>query len=296
MLACGAVAIAPTARHRLRSDLPAEGGAIDLFANIPAIDPAFGTTVLLVIVSVIGGIMSSLLGGAALVTFPALLMLGLSPTAAAIVNTVALLPVSLAATYYERSQLPKIDATVLKLIVTSAAGATLGAALLLATPGRVFEALVPLLLGAATVLFACSRQVSAWIEGGSKPAGDGMHWGKTARALFPTGMYGGYFGVGVGVLVLGVLSVGTRGDYRTANALKNLVLAANILMSTVVYATRDAIAWKPVLIMVIGGICGAWIGTRIARIAPRELMRRAVIAMAAVLTMVYAARYWLHWI
>lgn len=251
---------------------------------------------LLVAVSIIGGVISSLLGGAALVTFPVLLMVGLSPTAAVIVNTVALLPVSLAAVYYERDRLPALDGKVRTLIAVSAAGATLGAALLLVTPGRVFEALVPLLLGAATLLFAGSRQVAVWIEGGAKPQGEGVHWGKTARALFPAGMYGGYFGVGVGVLILGVLSVGTRGDYRAANALKNLVLSANILMSTLVYATRDTIAWKPVLIMVVGGIGGAWIGTRIARVAPRELMRRAVIAMGAVLTIVYAARYWLHWI
>ena len=294
--------MAATARHlEQASDYRgcpgrAEDSEIDLFSTLAALVPDPGSTLLLIVVSIIGGVISSLLGGAALVTFPALLMVGLSPTAAAIVNTVALLPVSLSAVYYERQQLPALDGKVRTLILTSASGATLGAALLLVTPGRVFEALVPLLLGAATLLFACSRQVAAWIEGGTTPREDGVHWGKTGRALFPIGMYGGYFGAGVGVLILGVLSVGTRGDYRTANALKNLVLAANILMSTLVYATRDAIAWKPVLIMVVGGIGGAWIGTRIARVAPRDLMRRAVIAMGAVLTIVYAARYWLNWL
>jgi uncharacterized membrane protein YfcA len=251
-------------------------------------------TLMLLVVGVGGGTLSSLLGGAALIVFPALLAIGLDPVAAVIVNTVALAPVSLAAAYLERSQLPLADRAIWNLMAASVAGALLGAMLLLATPARMFELLIPLLLGGATVLFACSRQVATFIEGKSRSAAGGGRWGHTARALVGVGFYAGYFGAGVGVLLLGVLSVGTKGDYRIANAIKNLLTGANIAMATTIYAWNGAVAWRPAIVMSIGGLAGAWIGIRIARVAPREVMKIAVVAMGAILTAVYALRYWAH--
>jgi uncharacterized protein len=247
---------------------------------------------LLLAVGLGGGAISSMLGGAALIVFPALIAIGLDPVSAVIVNTVALAPVSFAAAYLERAKLPMADRAIWKLMAASACGAVAGAALLLATPGKVFQFLIPLLLGLATVLFASSRQVASFIEGRSKSAVGEGQWGQTARALVPVGFYAGYFGVGVGVLMLGVLSVGTRGDYRVANAIKNLLTGANIIMATSVYAWNGAVAWTPVIVLAIGGLFGAWLGVKISRVAPREVMKRAVVVMGAVLTIAYAYRYW----
>ena len=93
---------------------------------------------------------------------------------------------------------------------------------------RVFALLVPLLLGFATVLFACSRRSSAWLRGARRAASTARHdWGRSVAALLPVSIYGGYFGGGVGVLLLAVLSIGTGGDYRSANVTKNLVTSLN---------------------------------------------------------------------
>ncbi|MGE0627719.1 MAG: sulfite exporter TauE/SafE family protein [Hyphomicrobiaceae bacterium] len=252
--------------------------------------------IILIVTGIAGGILSSLLGGAALVTFPTLLAIGLSPVSAAIANTVSLLPVSFTAAYYERSKLPKFDRALVKLMICMVAGSMMGSALLLATPVRVLELLVPLLLALATLLFARGRQVAKWVEGRAQGSGSGSPWGRTARAMIPVGMYGGYFGAGAGVLTLGVLSVGARGDYRVANAIKNLLTGTSVMMSMVIYASQDAVPWQPVLLLMVGGLAGSWIGVRISRIVPRDAMHIAIVAMGAILTVVYAGRYWLGWL
>ena len=114
------------------------------------------------------------------------------------------------------------------MVAASVAGALAGATLLMVTPERVFAALIPLLLGFATVLFAYAGRISAWLRARGEARGDGAHnWGAIVAWLLPVSVYGGYFGAGLGVLVLGVLSVGTGGDYRSANVTKNLVVGIN---------------------------------------------------------------------
>ncbi len=235
-----------------------------------------------------------MLGGAALITFPALLWIGLSPISAAIVNTVALIPVSFSAAYYERKLLPPFDGAMAKLVGAMLVGSCIGAFLLVWTPLDVFQVLIPLLLALATLLFARGAQVARWIEGTAKAAGGGSgpQWGNTAVALVPCAMYGAYFGAGAAVLTLAVLSVGARGDYRIANAIKNFITGLSITMSTVVYQLNGAIEWRPVLLMMLGGLLGARIGTLISRVVPKEAMRTAIIGMGLTLTVAYAWRYW----
>src|SRR5688572_2192647 len=108
---------------------------------------------LLIAAGLVGGTISALVGGAALVTFPALLATGLPPLIAAPVNLVALTPGNFFAALSDRTQLPPFDRSFIGLVAASLVGAAIGAALLLMTPERTFEILVPLLLGFATVLF-----------------------------------------------------------------------------------------------------------------------------------------------
>jgi uncharacterized membrane protein YfcA len=109
---------------------------------------------------VVGGTLSALAGGAALITFPALLAAGLDPVIATAANMVALTPGNFIAALYDRSQLPPFDRSFVGLVMASIAGALLGATLLLLTPVSVFAALVPLLLGFATILFAFASRLS----------------------------------------------------------------------------------------------------------------------------------------
>ena len=257
-----------------------------------------GANALLFAAGIAGGAISSLIGGASLVTFPVLLASGLSPTAAIAANTLALTPGNFLAWIYDRGQLPKFDRSFALLVVVSLVGALFGALLLIATPTRLLSLLVPLLLGFATVVFAYSRQIEGWIARRAaarrtEPGSGGDHWGATNAALFPVSIYGGYFGSGVGVLLIAVLTIGSGGDYRTTNVLKNFITSLNSVVACGVYVALDAVVWTPVLTMMIGALGGALAGARIAQVAPREVMRRAIVVLSALLTLAFAWRYWL---
>src|SRR3954465_15204786 len=117
---------------------------------------------ILVFGGLIGGVISSLVGGAALVTYPALLSVGLSPVIATVCNLVALTPGNFLAALYDRGQLPPIDKSFIGLVIASLVGAFFGAVLLLVTPDRLFAYFIPVLMAFATVLFAFAGQISAF--------------------------------------------------------------------------------------------------------------------------------------
>ena len=124
-----------------------------------------------------GGALSALVGGAGIVTFPALLATGMSPVLATGSNLMALTPGLFLAALDDRTRLPPLDRSFVGLVVWSVVGAAVGAGLLLSTPERLFAALIPLLMGFATVLFACSRQVSAWLARRTQTDGHAPHDG-----------------------------------------------------------------------------------------------------------------------
>jgi uncharacterized protein len=238
---------------------------------------------------IIGGAISSLAGGAAIITFPALLASGISPVLATCSNVVALMPGNLLSVLYDRGQLPPLGRSFAGLVAASVLGALAGALLLLLTPERVFAALVPLLLGFATVLFAYAGRISTWLRG----RGHGQHqWGTIIAWLMPVSVYGGYFGAGLGVLVLGVVSVGTGGDYRSANVAKNLVVGINSAVVAIFFAVNGVVAWPQALTMMLGVPLGAFIGSRIARVLPNEWARWLLVVIGAILTIAFARRYW----
>jgi uncharacterized membrane protein YfcA len=175
----------------------------------------------------------------------------------------------------------------------SMAGAGAGAILLLATPQRVFEVLVPILLGFATVLFALAPRVSDWLRARARRRGREIVFGVTnLKMLLPVSFYGGYFGAGVAILVLGVMSVATGGDYRSANVVKNFIISLNCAAAAAVFIARGTVIWPQTLVLMAGTIAGGLVGASLARIAPRQVMRVAVVAVGALLTVFFAWRYW----
>lgn len=152
----------------------------------------------LLVAGIAGGVISSLAGGAAVITFPALLATGISPVAATASNTLALMPGNMLAAFYDRSQLPPLGRSFAALVGASLGGALIGATLLRFTPVRVFEGLVPLLLGFATALFAFGGRISAYLRArAEKRAHSGAHdWRTSIAWLLPVSVYGGYFGAG----------------------------------------------------------------------------------------------------
>jgi uncharacterized membrane protein YfcA len=248
---------------------------------------------LLILSGIAGGAISSLVGGAALVTYPVLLAIGIPPVVATMCNLVALSPGNLLAAIYDRSQLPPFNRSFVALVIASLLGALVGALVLLVTPEHVFEVLVPILLGFATVLFAYAGRISAFVRARAGDRAKSPHrWGHSIGVILPVSFYGGYFGAGVGVLLLGVLSIGSPGDYRATNVTKNLVTSLNSLTVAGVFILQGGVLWPPTLVMMAGALVGAVIGARLAQIAPHALMRVVVVVVGALLTVVFAWRYW----
>jgi uncharacterized membrane protein YfcA len=249
--------------------------------------------IFLLLAGVAGGAISSLAGGAAIITFPAMLATGISPVLASCSNLVALVPGNLLSVFYDRTQLPPLGRSFAGLIAASSLGALVGATVLMLTPERVFATLIPLLLGFATVLFAYAGRISGWLRERGEARGHGAHnWGTIIAWLMPVSVYGGYFGAGLGVLVLGVISVGTGGDYRSANVTKNLVVGINSAVVAMFFAANGMVAWPQALTMMVGVPLGAFIGSRIARVISNEAARWLLVAIGAGLTIAFAWRYW----
>lgn len=252
------------------------------------------TVSLLCAAGFVGGIIATLAGGAAVITFPTLLAVGLPPVVATATNLAALVPSSFLAAYADRTQLPAFNRAFLGLVLASVAGAVIGAVLLMVTANRVFEFLVPILLGFATILFAYGERISkAWRERSIARHGREPEIKVTSLPmLLPVSVYGGYFGAGLGVLLVAVMQLATRGEYRPANAAKNLVAAINGLAAVAVFSLKGGIDWPSALAMTSGALFGGVIGARVARHAPREVMRWVVVGIGVILTVVYAWKYW----
>ncbi len=241
------------------------------------------------------GAMSALIGGSSILAFPVLLWFGLTPIEAAIVLLVSLMPSSFAAAYYDREKLPPLDRSLIKLIVVSNLFTIIGAAMLMATPLATFKLLVPLLLALATLLFAYAERVGAFVERlfATHQKAHSARWQTSTYGMIPVAIYTGYFGAAVGVLLLAVLSIGARGDYRIANATKNLMVGLNNSVATLVYTIAGAVVWPVVALMICGTMIGSWLGTLLAKIAPRPVIRAVVILTSIYLTLYFAYQFWI---
>lgn len=239
-----------------------------------------------------GGVVTAIVGGASLITFPALLAAGLPAIVANASNSVALTPANFIAGLADLKRLPPWDRSLGGLIVIAVAGSVAGALLLLVTPDKAFTTIIPLLIGMATILFAVSGPIRLWLA--ARPAGHaGGCSGGLAMLLFaPVAVYGGYFGAGMSVMLLALLSISRAEEFRANNVLKNLLSGLTGLVAVVVFVYQGVVAWPPTLVTMAGGLAGGFLGGRLVRLLPAELVRWVVISVGTVLTLVYAWRYW----
>ena len=178
--------------------------------------------ILLLAAGFAGGTVNAIAGGATFFTFPAMLAVGIPPVAANASNTVALFPASLVAAIALRRELATTRRHLLRLVLIGIVGGIAGAVLLLATPDRAFLVLVPWLLLLATSVFAFSPRLLAWCAPRASADG-GFRLGAAMLVLVAVcSVYGGYFGAGVGIMLMAGLDLAGLDDPHAANALKNL--------------------------------------------------------------------------
>src|SRR6266850_2100678 len=273
-------------RDRARRVPPAREGRV----RAERVDGQSG--LLLFAAGLAGGIVTAMVGGASLITFPALLAAGLPAIVANASNTVALTPGNLVAGFADLERRPRWDRSFVSLALISVVGSVAGAALLLATPEKAFTAVVPLLIGFATILFALSGRIRRWIVSRTVDGGHPTGWGNLLFA--PVAIYGGYFGAGMSVMILAIMSVTRTDDFRAANVIKNLLSGLTSFVAVVVFVFQGMVAWPPTLAVMAGAVIGGFLGGRLARVLPPDVMRWTVITVGSVLTPVYAYRYWLR--
>ncbi|MCC6983839.1 MAG: sulfite exporter TauE/SafE family protein [Bauldia sp.] len=241
---------------------------------------------------VLGGIANAIAGGATLITFPAMLAAGLPPITANASNAVAVTPGHLLAAIADWRKLPPIGPQFVALAVVAIGGGAIGAVLLLLTPGQVFLVLVPALIGAATLLFAFAPLIQARLAAGREARAGSTH-PLASGAFALASIYGGYFGAGLGVMMLAILSITTRHELRSVNAMKNLLSTGVAAATVAIFIGSGAVSWPETGVMLAGAVVGGFAGGRLVQVLPAAWVRAGVIAIGAVITVVYAVRYWL---
>ena len=236
-----------------------------------------------------GGTINAIAGGATFFTFPAMLAVGIPPVAANASNTVALFPASLVAAIALRRELAVTRRHLPRLVLIGLIGGIAGAVLLLATPDRAFLALVPWLLLLATLAFAFSPRLLAWAR--RHHADSGFRLGPAMLLLVAAcAIYGGYFGAGVGIMLMAGMTVAGLDDPHAANALKNLMAAAINGVAVLVFIVDGTVVWPAALVMLAGAVTGGLFGARVAQRLPPRLFRWLVIGVGSLLTVWYFVR------
>lgn len=249
--------------------------------------------VILVAASVGGGLMNAIAGGGTLLTFPALIFAGHPAITASATSTVALWPGALASMYGYRREVAEHREWLWTLFVPSIAGGILGAVLLLRTPLSTFERLAPFLILFATILFLL--QETLWKSSAEPPRrGDRRRLILAWVLQFAISVYGGYFGAGIGILMLAVLGfLGIR-DIHAANGLKNFFGMCINGLAAAYFIARGAVAWPAALVMIAGAVAGGYAGARFARRIGRPKARAAVVAIGFLMAGVLLWQQWMR--
>ncbi len=217
-----------------------------------------------------GGIFSTVVSIASLVTYPALLALGVPPLAANMTNTVSLVLTGAGSVAGSRPELKGQGRRVLRLGVITALGGAAGAAVLLNTPAGTFAIVVPVLIAAASLVLLVQPRIKRLA-----PAPDAGRRRRLASvaALFAVAMYVGYFGAAAGVMLLVVLMTMIGEPLIRVNAIKNAVSGLANAMAALCFALFGDVRWKLVVPLAAGFLVGGWIGPKIARRVPAEPFR-----------------------
>lgn len=229
------------------------------------------------------GVLTSTVGVASLLSFPVLLAVGLPPVVANTSNTVGLTPGALSGSFGYRAELREHPRLTLTVLATCALGGLVGAVLLLALPASVFEAVVPWLILFTCLLVGVQPRVSAYLRRGHDAPRARAHLSPVTTGFATlTGVYGGYFGAGSGVMMLAVLGFGTDLEFRFLNALKTVAVMAGNLVATVVFLLVADLDWAAVGLLAIGSVVGGYVGARIGRRVPAPVLRTGVVVAGVV--------------
>jgi uncharacterized protein len=241
------------------------------------------TSLLLIVAAFAAGAINSVAGGGSFLTFPSLVFAGVPAVIANASNTVALVPGSLASAFSYRGDIARMEEGRVKTwFWISLLGGAIGAALLLFTSDKAFRQVAPWLLLFATLLFAFGGRISMALRGR-------LHASQALMLilLFPIAVYGGYFGGGIGIMILAAFRLYGLTDIHGMNGIKTILSTALNAIAACIFIAAHQIWWRPTLLMMIAGIAGGYLGPVLARRMKPEIIRAIVIAVGIIMTVYF---------
>jgi uncharacterized membrane protein YfcA len=230
------------------------------------------------------GMLNSVAGGGSFLSFPALVFAGVPPISANATNNAAMWVGTIGSARGYREEIRENRSLLLPVLVASAVGSLIGALLLLLTPQALFVHLIPWLLLFATLLFA----VSPLLRRRTERAPGYAPW--QIAAQFAVAIYGGYFGAGMGILMLAVLACSGLPSLNAQNAIKNVLAVAINGVALVPFVLARIVDWRFAVPMAVLALAGGYCGARLFRRLSQPVSRALVITIGVVMTMVFFAR------
>ena len=235
----------------------------------------------LFIAGAIAGAINSVAGGGTLVSFPALIAFGMPPVPANATNTAAVCPGALSSAYAYRHDLPRQRGLLAVLLLPSILGGLLGAWVLARTPNWLFARIVPFLVLFATILFATrdrfAHRLGFAAPDGSNTTTGGRLWGFLFQLFVAA--YGGYFGAGIGILMLASLGVMGLRDIHTMNAIKTILSFVINGMALIYFTVKGLVIWPIAFLMAAGAVFGGYAGARLAKQVDQGYLRMGIVGV-----------------
>jgi len=232
---------------------------------------------------VLAGIINVMAGGAGFMTFPLLVAAGMSEIEANASNFVAVLPANVVGSYVYRHEINTVRKHLVLRLVLAASGGLIGSLILIWSGQASFQKAIPWLLLFATLSFA----LGPWLKGKLERdfAFDGTRWLWLSFLLeFAVYVYGGYFGLGMGIVMFAIYAIFSHMSIHQANAVRNVTITLMTLISIAIFARAGVIRWLPSLVMMAGAIAGGYGMVNVAKRMPAQLVRRGILVWAVCLT------------
>jgi uncharacterized membrane protein YfcA len=246
-----------------------------------------GNAIFLLIASMFGGALNAIAGGGSFIAFPALLLTGIPPIPANATNTVAMWTGVAASTGAYRKRLNIPVRVMAPLVGSSVVGGLIGALLLLKTPAHTFLRMLPWLMLAATLLFTFGKKLSPTRQ-------SGVGHGATTRAIIGAtifelfvAIYGGYFGAGMGFVILAMLALIGMTEMHSMNALKTVLSSTTNGLAVIAFIMARAVYWPQALVMMAGAVLGGYFGAHYAQRLPPRWVRVSVILLGSGMTVYF---------
>jgi uncharacterized membrane protein YfcA len=246
-------------------------------------------TLIVFLAGLAAGAMNAAAGGGSFVSVPALICVGIPSVSANMSSTIALYPGSITSAWAYRHNFQAILEVSLKaLFLVTLAGGLAGALLLLLTPGSSFDKIIPWLLLLGSIAFAFGRQLGDKLQKHYRPSAAFL-----LAAQFLLGIYGGYFGGAVGIMMMAAWSMMGFHDIKAMNAIKVVLVAAANTIAVLCFSVAGKVVWHETLIMLVAAAAGGYLGARLAMRLKSSHIRVGISVINFLITAAFfKARFW----